>query len=205
MVPLFALALLQQPPVGRILVATEKSHDADLTKSVVLVIHSDSAGVMGLILNRPRGKSYFGGPIPLGQRALVRSAEAEKILPGVYLSATAKDPGARIYIGYVGWSPQQLADEISRGLWRTVRGEASTVFDPHPDTLWQRLRDHPSILNQLNLENDLNLVANRHSPRFKNRIVENPKLLAADLRLPADPDFHPPLRVLDRRRRTLQI
>jgi putative transcriptional regulator len=140
MILLLMLAMLQPPPVGQVLVATEKSHDPDLAKSVVLVIHSDSEGVMGLILNRPRGKStYFGGPIPLGTRALSRN-KAEQILPGVYLSAGTKNPTARIYEGYTGWSPQQLTDEISRGLWRVVSGTASMVFDPHPETLWQRLR-----------------------------------------------------------------
>jgi len=140
MVLLLALALLQPPAVGQILVATEKSRDPDLAKSVVLVIHSDSDGVMGLILNRPLGKSkYFGGPIPLGQRTLVRSAKAGEILPGVYMTLATKDPGARIYQGYVGWSPQQLTDEISRHLWRVVQGDTSKVFDTHPETLWKRL------------------------------------------------------------------
>jgi putative AlgH/UPF0301 family transcriptional regulator len=126
--------------VGQILVATKKSHDPDLGKSVVLVIHSDSDGVMGLILNRRRDKSkYFGGPIPLGTRALSRK-KAEQILPGVYMSADTKDSTARIYEGYAGWSPQQLTDEISRGLWKVIPGTAAMVFDPHPETLWPRLR-----------------------------------------------------------------
>ena len=140
MVLLLALALLQPPTVGQILVATQKSRDPDLAKSVVLVIHSDSDGVIGLILNRPRGNSAcFGGPIPLGQRTLVASGQTGKILDGVYMTSTTKDPSGRTYIGYVGWSPQQVTDEISRGLWRVVPGAASVVFDSHPETLWKRL------------------------------------------------------------------
>jgi putative AlgH/UPF0301 family transcriptional regulator len=146
MVWVFALALLQQigpakqRTVGEILSATETSRDPDLAKSVVLLIHSDSNGVMGLILNRPRGNSaYSGGPIPLGQRTLVASGQTGKILDGVYMTSTTKDPRGRTYIGYVGWSPQQLTDEISRGLWRVVPGAAFVVFDSHPETLWKRL------------------------------------------------------------------
>jgi hypothetical protein len=105
MILLLMLALLRPPAVGQILIATEKSHDPDLAKSVVLVIHSDSDGVMGLILNRPRAKStYHGGPIPLGSRALSRN-KAEQILPGVYMSAGTKDPTARIYEGYPDGRP----------------------------------------------------------------------------------------------------
>lgn len=125
--------------VGQILVATEKSHDPDLAKSVVLMIQSDSAGVVGLILNRPRAKSYFGGPVPIGRRALVRSAPSQKIITGVYLSSNTKDPAARVYEGYVGWSQEQLMDEIARGLWKIIPGSASLVFDTHPETLWPRL------------------------------------------------------------------
>lgn len=104
----------------------------------MLVIQSDSAGVVGLILNRPRGKDYFGGPVPIGKRALVRSATAQKIVSGVSLGSNLKDPAARIYEGYVGWSQDQLAGEIARGLWKITPGSASLVFDPHPETLWPR-------------------------------------------------------------------
>jgi putative transcriptional regulator len=154
MILLFALAVVQQigapkqPAVGEILVATEKSHDPDLARSVILLIHSDGDGVMGLILNRPRAQSmYFGGPIPLGARSLFRSrtkpADAEPVLAGVYMvskeSSIPKTVTARVYSGYVGWSTQQLTDEISRGLWKLVPGDAAMVFDPHPETLWQRV------------------------------------------------------------------
>jgi putative transcriptional regulator len=154
MMLLFALALVQQigttkqPAVGEILVAAEKSRDPDLARSVILVIHSDGDGVMGLILNRPRGKSmYFGGPIALGAHALFRSnvkrADAERILNGVYIvskeSSIPKDVTARVYSGYVGWSAQQLTDEVYRRLWKLVPGDAAMVFDPHPETLWQRV------------------------------------------------------------------
>jgi putative transcriptional regulator len=148
MVLLFALALLQQigatkqPALGEILIATEKSRDPDLARSVVLLIHSDPDGVMGVILNRPRGKSmFYGGPIALGVRKLSRSrvTDAEQILAGVYMSSNTKDPRARVYTGYVGWSGRQLIDEISRGLWKVIPGDAALAFDPHPEALWQRL------------------------------------------------------------------
>jgi putative transcriptional regulator len=129
------MMLLIALAVGQILVATEKSHDPDLAKSVVLIIQADSDGVMGLILNRPTGKStYYGGPIPLGTRALVRSAA------GVHMTSNTRDPTAHVYKGYAGWSPQQLTDEISRGLWKVLPSDAAKAFDPHPETLWQRLR-----------------------------------------------------------------
>jgi len=143
---MLAAASGQQPSAGRILVATEKSHDPDLSHSVVLLIRSDRDGAIGLILNHPtKTETYFGGPIPLGVRALIRSGtqpdQSDLVIPGVWLtSQIEKRTGVfRIYAGYVGWSAEQLADEISRGLWRMIPAKAEIVFDPNPATLWSRL------------------------------------------------------------------
>ncbi len=148
MIPLVALVLAQHIGAGQVLIATRKSHDPELKESVVLLIHSDRDGAMGLILNRPRGEPvYFGGPIEIGARALFRWKQqpenAEHIFGDVFLvskkSAIPAGAKARVYAGYVGWSAQQLAGEIALGLWKVTRGSAATVFDPHPETLWRRL------------------------------------------------------------------
>jgi putative transcriptional regulator len=135
-----------QPGIGKLLVATPKSHDPDFAQSVVLLIQRTPEGAIGLILNRPRKDLYFGGPIPLGVRTLVRSRtkpeNSERVFGDVYVTesaASAKSPGARTYAGYTGWSAVQLDDEISRGLWKVIPGDAAIVFDTRPDTLWQRL------------------------------------------------------------------
>ena len=135
-----------QPSTGKLLVATPKSHDPDLAQSVVLLIQRTPEGAIGLILNQPRKDLYFGGPIPLGVRTLVRSRtkpeNSERVFGDVYVTesaASAKSPGARTYAGYTGWSSVQLDDEISRGLWKVIPGDAAIVFDTRPDTLWQRL------------------------------------------------------------------
>lgn len=136
----------QQLSLGTLLVATRKSHDADLKESVVLIVHYSPEGVIGLIVNHPvDGSVYFGGPLPIGVRTLVKSAakpeNSEPILKGVYM-APRKLPdakNARVFAGYVGWTPQQVKDEISLGLWTVRTADAATVFDAHPDTLWRRL------------------------------------------------------------------
>ncbi len=143
---MLAAASGQQPAPAGLLVATEKSHDPDLSHSVVLLIRSDRDGAIGLILNHPtKTETYFGGPIPLGVRALIRSRtqpdQSDPVIPGVWVtSQIEKRTGVfRIYAGYVGWSAEQLADEIARGLWRVLPGDAAIVFDPNPATMWSRL------------------------------------------------------------------
>jgi putative transcriptional regulator len=134
------VAFLLAVDVGKLVVATEQSHDPDLAKSVVLIIHSDKDGTMGLILNRPVKDLYFGGPVALGARCLFRASKpnGERIVEGVYLS-NKPVAGGRIYAGYVGWSTVQLNDEISRGLWKIRDATEKIIFDPNPSTLWQRL------------------------------------------------------------------
>ena len=97
---------------------------------------------------------YLGGPIGAGARALLRSRtkpeKAERLFADVYtipghhllekLAAEGKRSNIfRVYVGYTGWSLQQLKSEVSRGLWDVRSGDARAVFDPRPGTLWTRL------------------------------------------------------------------
>jgi putative transcriptional regulator len=136
------LAIAQQLNVGKLLIATSKSHDPDLARSVILLIHYDNDGAIGLILNRRVRDAYFGGPVPLGVRCLFRSVkepiDAEHLLADVYLATHPVKKG-RVYAGYTGWSNQQLKDEVFRGLWKILDGDAAVIFDPKPTTLWPRL------------------------------------------------------------------
>ncbi|HTS77373.1 MAG TPA: YqgE/AlgH family protein [Bryobacteraceae bacterium] len=135
---------VQEPAAGEILVATTKSHDPDLARSVILLIQYDRDGAIGLMLNRPNGKAFEGGPIDLGVRTLVRSRSkpegAQRVFGDVYIyPRMVNATGARIYLGYTGWSAQQLKDEIARGLWKPIAGDARVVFDRDPATLSKRL------------------------------------------------------------------
>jgi putative transcriptional regulator len=164
-----ALLCPQDLSVGRILVASRQSHDADFAQTVILVVRHDPQVTIGLFVNRPLAipltevypelkqgqlKLYAGGPLTVGIRALYRSrtrpAGTSPILDDVSMISTktllvkmveAGTPSSlfRVYAGYTGWSPGQLNDEIARGLWQVVAGDSGVVFDPHPETVWSRL------------------------------------------------------------------
>jgi putative transcriptional regulator len=88
-----------------------------------------------------------------GVLALLRAreeAEAEQVLAGVYLVSTksllkkklaevGQADRLRLYLGYCGWGPGQLLRELEMGAWHLMQGEEKLVFDPEPETLWQRL------------------------------------------------------------------
>ena len=99
---------------------------------------------------------YWGGPVqPEAILALIRSPRsgtgARMVVPEVYLTADLDvlrtalteprpDRAVRVYSGYAGWSPGQLAGEYRRGDWILDRADASSVFAPDPSYLWERVR-----------------------------------------------------------------
>jgi putative transcriptional regulator len=45
----------------------------------------------------------------------------------------------RIFAGYAGWSPGQLAGEVAQRMWHVVPAEYHDVFGPQPTGLWRRV------------------------------------------------------------------
>src|SRR5690554_1503559 len=43
----------------------------------------------------------------------------------------------RFYLGYAGWSPDQLATEIELGGWILTKADASLIFSEEPGRLWR--------------------------------------------------------------------
>ena len=43
----------------------------------------------------------------------------------------------RVFVGYAGWSPGQLEDEIDEGSWFVVDSEPRDAFSDDPDDLWR--------------------------------------------------------------------
>ena len=99
--------------------------------------------------------AFLGGPVAVpGVLALLRSPTARgdtrHIVGDVYLVNTSEvldellSSGAaqnqlRVYVGYAGWGAGQLDRETATGAWHVLEGTGDIVFDPDPDTTWQRL------------------------------------------------------------------
>jgi putative transcriptional regulator len=61
-----------------------------------------------------------------------------KVLEALIEADTAPDE-VRAYMGYAGWSPGQLENEIARGDWIVMRGDPKFLFHADPDALWLTL------------------------------------------------------------------
>jgi len=98
---------------------------------------------------------YLGGPVETAAVfALLQSPakleDAEHIFGGVYLISTKPlfdrtisaqpDPGVfHVYLGYAGWSNEQLRREVELGAWFIFQPDAGTVFNSDPDSLWSQM------------------------------------------------------------------
>ncbi|MGH9293119.1 MAG: YqgE/AlgH family protein [Acidimicrobiales bacterium] len=47
--------------------------------------------------------------------------------------------GLRVFVGYSGWGPGQLEDEIEAGAWFLLEGRHQDVLSDEPGSLWERV------------------------------------------------------------------
>jgi putative transcriptional regulator len=159
--------------VGKLLVASRDLVDPSFAKTVILLVHSDDQGLVGLILNRrtdlalsrvleglPGAKdrsdpAYLGGPVQVpAVTALLQSPTkvegADHIFSGVYLISTKTlfeqalaarpDPQVfHVYLGYAGWTNDQLRKEMELGAWFIYPADTGAVFNSDPGSLWPQM------------------------------------------------------------------
>ena len=97
---------------------------------------------------------YVGGPVELDTvLALVRASKppdgAGLVSGSLYLlmarqvlekALRERDAtNLHIYLGYCGWGPHQLENEVAAGGWYIFNRSDDLSFDPEPSTLWTRM------------------------------------------------------------------
>lgn len=132
-------------------------YDEDSTMG--LIINQPSRGTVGQLFPEKKGLSgervYVGGPVGrsgmLGLlRTKVKPPDAQHIFEDVYLvadrklfqknlAAGAENKSFRVYLGYSGWAPGQLENELDNDMWHLFAADGKTVFDPEPEAIWPRL------------------------------------------------------------------
>lgn len=98
---------------------------------------------------------FYGGPFSRGALvALVRADTAPGpgsvlLMKNLYLAFRANTidqvientPNeARYFVGYVGWRPGELKNELDRGIWSVTGAEIDTVFRKDTDGMWDELQ-----------------------------------------------------------------
>lgn len=132
-------------------------HDTNGTMGLVLNREEEMTmgtlcGAQGLPFNGDVTQPVFqGGPVEQ-QRAFILhdgdrlGPETEEVVNGVSISysleslgnlARTPPPHQCVFVGYAGWGPDQLADELRQGAWLLCDADASLVFSVPRDDLWQ--------------------------------------------------------------------
>lgn len=98
---------------------------------------------------------FSGGPVQRNHLLILyRTAEgledAHNVFDGVYLGANMdilddilKNPFSpanfRAFMGYSGWAPGQLENEMETGSWLTLPADPSSMFDNDHTCLWSEI------------------------------------------------------------------
>lgn len=133
-------------------------YDAEGVVGLILNRRTDVPLSRALDLKGAKGRSdpvYLGGPVETpAVFALLQSPAkvegAEHIFGGVYLITSKTlfektfsarpEPGVfHVYLGYAGWTSEQLRNEVEMGAWFIFPGDTSTVFNSDPDSSWPQM------------------------------------------------------------------
>jgi len=158
---------LLKPVAGRILISVPYYNDPFFNRSVVLLIDKDEENCVGLVINQELNcivqkettgakidmPIYAGGPVMHHTPFTLHNNEdceyAGEILPNVYsgyhdILLTIFEGDAlpkmdfKFFIGYSGWSPGQLEDEIKRNMWVVGEGNEELILKTPSAKVWER-------------------------------------------------------------------
>jgi putative transcriptional regulator len=103
---------------------------------------------------------HYGGPVESGQGFILHTPDyhaadtvvlshlaALTLTPDILRDiAAGKGPKRSLFaLGYAGWGPHQLEDELTAGAWVVVAPDEALLFDEQADTKWQRAFDRRGI------------------------------------------------------------
>jgi putative transcriptional regulator len=156
---------------GSLLVAHPTLEDPNFEKTVILLpVHTNESGALGVILNRPTGRTlgemypeqsfdklaniriFEGGPVDHGQLILTAwkwdpEENSHKMFFGIssehalQLIESGEPVTVRAYLGYAGWSAGQLEAELEAQAW-IPKPILTEILDQEEGTgLWDQLAD----------------------------------------------------------------
>ena len=152
---------------GSLLLAHPKLRDPNFARTVVLLSLHNAEGAMGVVLNRPLGKTlsalgpefrrselaqvplYCGGPVNPEQLILVAWQTAS--FDGTFKLYFGLDPKklqelmgetqleVRAFLGYSGWTGGQLETEMKQSTWLVSPVPAELLGKLEGVDLWKRI------------------------------------------------------------------
>ncbi|MBW8781564.1 MAG: YqgE/AlgH family protein [Verrucomicrobia bacterium] len=152
---------------GSLLLAHPSLRDRHFRKTVILLSTHDNDGAMGVVLNRPLGKSlgeldsafaagalagvplFEGGPVHTSQVILCAwrphpDQDGYQLMFGIDPQKAEEliaEEGVhlRAFLGYAGWTGGQLEEELKHNTWLVSQLVADLLDDQPGENLWREL------------------------------------------------------------------
>ena len=162
---------------GKLLISDPSLRDGTFNKSVILLTHhTHDQGASGLIINHPTGKVvgdfltgeefaplkqlavHQGGPVSHDQLTFSSFWWSKKLGLRWAIRISAEEavdhshrPGriVRAFIGYSGWSPGQLENELRSTSWFPANAQPDLLGNQHDISLWSHLMRRMSPLHRI--------------------------------------------------------
>jgi putative transcriptional regulator len=152
---------------GSFLVARPVIQEPNFRRTVVLLLQHGADGAFGLVVNRQAKVEglpfpvFTGGPCQSPGLLMLHghsdwadegpSNPQAAVAPGVFMGdadcvrrITDPEPGQeglryRMFLGYSGWGPGQLENELATRAWAVVPASGDVLFETPIDDLWKHL------------------------------------------------------------------
>jgi len=175
---------------GKLLIAGPPLRDPNFHRTVVLVCEHSDEGAMGLVLNRAAPLTiadavpdlgpllgdenllHLGGPVQPGSVVMLAEFDVHGdalIVDGDLGIVTAEMElddligavrRARAFLGYAGWGPGQLDEEMEREDWIVAPLDGDDPFTEEPGDLWvatlERLGGHYALVARMPTDPSVN-------------------------------------------------
>ncbi|HET6265756.1 MAG TPA: YqgE/AlgH family protein [Usitatibacter sp.] len=145
-----ALGIVVNRPIEVTLAALFRQVEIDLPASPLATQPVFFGGPVqfdhGFVLHRPVGA--WKSTLPVGEIGLTTSRDILEAM------ARGQGPGEQLVaLGYAGWAPGQLEDEIQRNGWLTVAADVDLIFNVPPEARYDAAM-HALGINAVNLSEE---------------------------------------------------
>lgn len=153
---------------GSLLIAHPGLRDPNFSRTVLFIsAHDATEGALGIILNRPSGRSVgdllpnkpignlaqlpvlLGGPVQQNQLTFASfrwSPETERmecrhhlLIPEAQEAMEQEHTEVRAFVGYAGWSGGQLEAELAQRSWLVAKPWPDVLTEAQTPVLWRNL------------------------------------------------------------------
>jgi putative transcriptional regulator len=138
---------------GRLLLSEPYLPDPNFERTVILLTEHNDDGSVGFVLNKPSESKvsevmeelskfefpiYIGGPVQQDTLHYVHRCRELKDAIAVQETGQISATEIRFFLGYSGWSPGQLAEELKLDSWIVSdRVSEELIFETLPDQMWK--------------------------------------------------------------------